>query len=83
MDLERLFADDLSIETPASDVEYSISPQLTHDEHKAAEAAFRGLPSNPNWSHAARRVYEGLTAAMVKRERSSVKGSAACFGFDA
>ncbi len=40
---------------------------LTHDENMAAEAAFRGLPSNPAWSAAARKVYEGISAAMVKR----------------
>lgn len=33
---------------------------LTHDEKKAAEAAFRGLPFDPNWSAAARSVYEGI-----------------------
>jgi len=40
---------------------------LTHDEQVAAEAAFRGLPLNPTWSAGARRVYEGISAAMVKR----------------
>lgn len=40
---------------------------LTHDEQVAAEAAFRGLPLNPAWSATARRVYEGISAAMVKR----------------
>ncbi|MGH7165239.1 MAG: hypothetical protein ACREIS_06920 [Nitrospiraceae bacterium] len=40
---------------------------LTHDEQVAAEAAFRGHPLNPAWSAAAQRVYEGFSAAMVKR----------------
>jgi hypothetical protein len=33
---------------------------LTHDEKKAAEAAFQGLPFDPRWSTAARSVYEGI-----------------------
>lgn len=33
---------------------------LTHDEKKAAEAAFEGRPFNPNWSAAARQVYDGI-----------------------
>ena len=37
---------------------------LTHDEHKASEAAFRGLPLNPNWSDAAKRIYQGLRAVL-------------------
>lgn len=37
---------------------------LTHDERKAAEAAFAGRPCNPRWSEAAKRVYEGLTQAL-------------------
>lgn len=43
------------------------SRELTYDEKKAAEAAFRGLPINPSWSAAAREVYEGIvTARQVK-----------------
>ncbi|MBX3326530.1 MAG: DUF6573 family protein [Nitrospira sp.] len=37
---------------------------LTHDERKAAEAAFAGRPLNPTWSEAAKRVYEGLIHAL-------------------
>ncbi|MDH5347477.1 MAG: hypothetical protein OEW13_06175 [Nitrospira sp.] len=37
---------------------------LTHDERKAAEAAFAGRPFNPAWSESAKKVYEGLTEAM-------------------
>ena len=41
--------------------------ELTYDEKKAAEAAFRGLPLNPSWSAAAREVYDGImTARRVK-----------------
>ncbi len=42
--------------------------ELTHDEKKAAEAAFRGEPFNPSWSDAAAKVYAGLVHARQKRE---------------
>lgn len=35
---------------------------LTHDEQKAAEAAFRGLPINPSWSQSARQIYLRILA---------------------
>ena len=35
---------------------------LTHDERKAAEAAFRGLPLDPKWSHRAQHIYLGILA---------------------
>ena len=37
---------------------------LTHDERKAAEAAFAGRPFNPTWSESAKKVYEGLVQAL-------------------
>lgn len=37
---------------------------LTHDERKAAEAAFTGRPFNPDWSDSAMKVYEGLIHAL-------------------
>ena len=37
---------------------------LTHDELKAAEAAFGGRPFNPAWSVSARQVYDGLIQAL-------------------
>ncbi|MCP9449442.1 MAG: hypothetical protein NNA21_05200 [Nitrospira sp.] len=37
---------------------------LTHDERKAAEAAFAGRPCDPRWSESAKRVYAGLIQAM-------------------
>ncbi len=43
---------------------------LTYDERKAAEAAFRGLPSDPRWSQAARSVYEGLISVLRKDNQS-------------
>jgi hypothetical protein len=35
---------------------------LTHDQAKAAEAAFRGLPLDPGWSISALAVYHGIVA---------------------
>jgi len=37
---------------------------LTHDEKKAADAAFAGRPFNPNWSLKARAVYDGIVKAL-------------------
>ncbi|MBS0182389.1 MAG: hypothetical protein JSS39_08295 [Nitrospira sp.] len=42
----------------------STSRVLTHDERKAAEAAFSRRPFNPVWSESAKRVYEGLIHAL-------------------
>jgi hypothetical protein len=36
---------------------------LTHDERKAADAAFAGRPFDPSWSEAARAVFDGILAA--------------------
>ncbi len=36
---------------------------LTHDEKKAAEAAFQGRPFDASWSKSARGVYEGILKA--------------------
>jgi hypothetical protein len=38
---------------------------LTHDERKAAEAAFSGRPCDPAWSESAQRVYKGLIHALT------------------
>ena len=38
----------------------SAGRELTHDEKKAAEAAFTGVPFNPEWSESARKVYDGI-----------------------
>ncbi len=37
---------------------------LTHDEKKASEAAFRGLPLDENWTESAKSVYEGIVQAL-------------------
>jgi len=42
-------------------------PPLTHDERKAAEAAFQGRPINPMWSQKAQRIYDGIRAAQADR----------------
>lgn len=48
---------------------------LTHDEQKAAEAAFRGEPFNQSWSVAAAKVYAGIQLAMDKRQAGGRAGS--------
>jgi len=40
---------------------------LSHDEVKAAEAAFQGQPFNDDWSESARLVYDGMLSAICKR----------------
>jgi hypothetical protein len=45
--------------------------QLTHDERKAADAAFAGRPCNPTWSESAKRVYEGVIGAMPNFQNES------------
>ena len=48
---------------------------LTKDEREAAEAAFQGAPFKARWSKAARAVYDGIVAAMVRRDRHQLFGS--------
>jgi len=46
--------------------------KLSHDELKAAEAAFQGRPFNEVWSQAARAVYDGILAAKNKLNHEPV-----------
>ena len=39
---------------------------LTHDERKAAHAAFTGQPFQPSWSSRAQTVYHSLKAALAQ-----------------
>lgn len=39
---------------------------LTHDEKKASEAAFRGLPLDEKWTDSAKSVYQGIVQALGK-----------------
>ena len=48
------------------------SKPLTYDEHKAAEAAFRGTPLNPDWTDSAQEIYARLTAAIAKRKATDL-----------
>jgi hypothetical protein len=48
---------------------------LTHDEKKAADAAFAGRPFNEAWSAAARTVYDGIVKALPEREVASLTPS--------
>ena len=43
-------------------------PPLTYDEHKAAEAAFHGLPLDPKWSLHAQEIYLGILAVTNGRD---------------
>jgi len=45
---------------------------LTHDEHKAAEAAFRGCPPNDDWTDSAHEIYVRLSAAVAKRRAAAL-----------
>jgi hypothetical protein len=41
---------------------------LTHDEKKAADAAFAGRPFNETWSVSARTIYEGIVKALPQAD---------------
>jgi hypothetical protein len=45
---------------------------LTYDEHKAAEAAFRGYPPNADWTDSAQEMYVRLSAAIAKRRTTAL-----------
>jgi hypothetical protein len=45
---------------------------LTHDEHKAAEAAFRGYPPHAEWTDSAREIYARLSEAISKRRTTTL-----------
>ncbi len=51
--------------TPVIDSELSL---LTYDQRKAAEAAFRGLPFNSQWSASAQDIYHGILAVTNGRD---------------
>ena len=44
---------------------------LTHDERKAAEAAFKGAACDSKWSEAARKVYLGISSAMANKRNET------------
>ncbi len=41
---------------------------LTHDEKKASEAAFRGIPLDENWTDSAKSIYEGIIHALENNQ---------------
>jgi hypothetical protein len=45
---------------------------LTYDEHKAAEAAFRGYPPDADWTESALEIYARLTATIATRRTTSL-----------
>ena len=44
---------------------------LTNDEKKAAEAAFRRAPFDPQLSESARKVYVGISSAMANKRNEA------------
>jgi hypothetical protein len=44
---------------------------LTYDERKAAEAAFQGVPFDPQLSELARKVYLGISSAMANKRNDA------------
>ena len=46
----------------------STATLLTHDEHKASEAAFHGLPLDSKWSHHAQEIYLRILAITNGRD---------------
>lgn len=52
--------------------EHPTPKSLSHDEKKAAEAAFAGRPFNPIWSAHARLVYDGIVNALPKTDLPAV-----------
>ncbi len=55
---------------------------LTYDQKKAAEAAFRGLPPNQRWSAGARAVYDGLVKAIPNTTAPLVQNLSLGVGHD-
>lgn len=45
---------------------------LTYDEHKAAEAAFRGYPPNADWTDSAQEIYARLSVAIAARRATAL-----------
>ena len=45
---------------------------LTYDERKAAEAAFRGYPPDPDWTDSAHEIYVRLSAATSTRRTTAL-----------
>jgi hypothetical protein len=50
----------------------TVPKPLTHDEHKAAEAAFRGYPPSADWTDSAKEIYARLTAAIATQRTTAL-----------
>jgi hypothetical protein len=50
----------------------TVPKPLTHDEHKAAEAAFRGYQLNADWTDSAQEIYARLTAAIATQRTTAL-----------
>jgi hypothetical protein len=60
--------------------EDAVPRSLSHDEKKAAEAAFAGRPFNAAWSTSARLVYDGIVKALPKQDTAPVTNETAGAG---
>jgi hypothetical protein len=49
---------------------------LTYNERKAAEATFRGYPTNADWTDYAQEVYARLSAVIAKRRTTALNPTA-------
>ena len=56
--------------------------RLTHDELKAAEAAFEGRAFNEAWSQAARTAYDGILLAKMKLDYEHVTRGVLASNYD-
>jgi hypothetical protein len=50
----------------------TVPKPLTHDEHKAADDAFRGYPPTADWTDSAQEIYARLSAAIVTQRTTAL-----------
>ena len=50
----------------------TVPKPLTHDEHKAAEVAFRGYPPTADWTDSAQEIYTPLSAAIATQRTTEL-----------
>ncbi len=55
-----------------------MSYYLTFDEKRAAEAAFQGQSCDPDWSAAAKAIYDGIIKAMGPRHSFDIVSDQIC-----
>jgi len=50
----------------------TVPKPLTHDEHKAAEVAFRGYPPTADWTDSAQEIYARLSATIATQRTTAL-----------